>query len=452
MKLKNLIFATLVSAFSLSTAFAQTGVKTGTPYGSGEDSIRCLNNVSLLSNNGKNKNYAEAEKFWKQAYEECPGAHKNIYIYGAKILDWKISQETDSAKKVELINKLMKMYDDRAKYFGNDSKYGKDYITTQKAADYIRLMGANAKYGEVYNWLKDVVNNNKENTSAQTLYYYTYASLMKAIEDDKFGEQYVNDYMTCTKYMDHQLANAANQKDKEEVESYKEPMDDLFARSGLASCEMLSKLYTDADIDAHKADTTYLKTIAALFQESECESPLYYKAAKYLFDLKPSAKSAIGLGYEALSKKDYNTAVEYLNKAVSLSKDAKERSTCYYALGVIKMKQNSYAAARDFCRKALAENPSKGEAYILIATMYASSANNIFPSDPVKQRCVYYLVVDQLMKAKNADPSIAGKVNPLIARYSRNFPAASDIFMHPDLDKGKSFTVGGWIGESTVIR
>ncbi|KGO00598.1 hypothetical protein HR11_01740 [Porphyromonas macacae] len=451
MKLKNLILAATLSVFSFS-AFAQTGVQTGTPYGSGEDSIRCLNNVSLLSNNAKNKNYADAEPFWRQAYTECPGAHKNIYIYGAQILNWKISQETDSAKRMSLINELIEMYDKRVQYFGNDMRYGKDWIIAVKTNDYVRLMGKDADYKKVYQWLTPVVQELKENTSPNALYYYTFASLNIAIDDTMKKQEYINDYMLSAKYLDSQLKTATTDKQREAIQNYKDPMDDIFARSGFASCEMLLDLYKEADIEEHKADSSYLKTMTAIFQESGCESPVYYKAAKYLFDLTPSVNAAIGLAREALSNNKNAEAMGYLDKAVTMSKDAKERASCYYTMAVIKMRERNYAQARTFCNKALAENPEKGDPHILIAQMYASSASSIFPNDPVKQRCVYYLVVDRLIKARSVDPQIAARVNNLIANYSRSFPSASDVFMHPELGKGKSFFVGGWIGESTVIR
>ena len=100
----------------------------------------------------------------------------------------------------------------------------------------------------------------------------------------------------------------------------------------------------------------------------------------------------------------------------------------------------------------MAENPNMGAPLILIAQMYASSASSIYPDDPVKQRCVFYLVMDKLERARSVDSSVAGKAGQLIATYRRSLPSSSDIFMHPELDKGKTFHVGGWIGESTVIR
>ena len=103
-------------------------------------------------------NFADAYDFWEQAYKECPGAHKDLYLYGVRIMDWKIKNEKDAAKKAALIDELMAVYDNRVQYFGNDQKYGKDWIVSRKASDYVAQMGDNAQPEVIYGWLGDVIN------------------------------------------------------------------------------------------------------------------------------------------------------------------------------------------------------------------------------------------------------------------------------------------------------
>ena len=116
MKIKVLLLAFGCSMMSFG-AYAQKGVDTGTPFGSGEDSVRCITNISLFVPYAKAGNFKDAYEFWYQAYTECPGAHKDIYLYGVRIMDWKINTEKDPAKKAALIDDLMKVYDTRVKYF-----------------------------------------------------------------------------------------------------------------------------------------------------------------------------------------------------------------------------------------------------------------------------------------------------------------------------------------------
>ena len=88
MKIKVLLLALGCSMMSFG-AYAQKGVDTGTPFGSGEDSVRCITNISLFVPYAKAGNFKDAYEFWHQAYTECPGAHKDIYLYGVRIMDWK---------------------------------------------------------------------------------------------------------------------------------------------------------------------------------------------------------------------------------------------------------------------------------------------------------------------------------------------------------------------------
>ena len=70
MKIKVLLLAFGCSMMSFG-AYAQKGVDTGTPFGSGEDSVRCITNISLFVPYAKAGNFKDAYEFWYQAYTEC---------------------------------------------------------------------------------------------------------------------------------------------------------------------------------------------------------------------------------------------------------------------------------------------------------------------------------------------------------------------------------------------
>ena len=55
------------------------------------------------------------------------------------------------------------------------------------------------------------------------------------------------------------------------------------------------------------------------------------------------------------------------------------------------------------------------------------------------------------VKAKQVDPSVAGKANEYIERYSPHFPTKDEAFFR-DITAGKSVKVGGWINETTTAR
>ena len=455
MKLKNLLTPVLALLATSLTLGAQTGVETGTPFGSGDDSIQCRQNISLFTSYVKGNNFKEAYPFWLEALEKCPASTKNIYLYGVQIMNWKIETAEDDAARQDAIEKLLKLYDMRIQYFGDDPKYGKDYITTAKINDYLRLYGDKASYDKIYDWAKPIVDEMGEETESQLVYFFVFASMNKAIGNPDWHERYVDDYMTGNGILQNDvdaLTEAGDTVKLQNIQALKGQLDELFATSGLADCDMLIKIYGDG-LEKNKDNIKYLQAMLDMFRYAKCEnSPLYATASRYLYNIKPTAAAAMGIASECIDKGQMSQAKQYLNDAISLTSDKRLQATAYYTLGVIDMKARSYASARQYCNKAMAANPSFGAPLILIAQMYAASAKSIFPDDPVKQRLVYGLAIDKLQKARSIDSSVSGEAGRLISQYSGYLPSQQDIFFHPDLNSGDSFYVGGWIGESTRIR
>ena len=78
------------------------------------------------------------------------------------------------------------------------------------------------------------------------------------------------------------------------------------------------------------------------------------------------------------------------------------------------------------------------------------SASEIGSGD-FEGRVAYWAAVDKFERAKQIDPSVAGRANELIRTYTPHFPTRENIFFN-DYAEGQSYTVGGWINEVTTIR
>ena len=147
------ILLTIALTLGSSSLFAQTGAASGTRFGMGEDSLRCIQNISLYEPYAKQRNYKEALDYWELAFSECPAASKNLYIHGVNIVKWQISQEKDPAKLAALKEKLMNVYDQRIKYFGNDRQYPTERILGNKGVDYVAVYGKDADLDQAYEML-----------------------------------------------------------------------------------------------------------------------------------------------------------------------------------------------------------------------------------------------------------------------------------------------------------
>ena len=94
-------------------------------------------------------------------------------------------------------------------------------------------------------------------------------------------------------------------------------------------------------------------------------------------------------------------------------------------------------------------NPNLGNAYLLIARLYASSANSC-GSDEFEKKMVYVAALNKAIRARSVDPSISDRANSYIKSYSASKPDKTLIFTKGKTP-GTSFRIGCWIGETVTI-
>ncbi len=422
------------------------------PFGHGEDSINCRLNLSLMQTSAKAEAYESALKPWMAVYENCPASSKNIYIYGPRIFKALYEAAPDAAKKKEYLDKTMEIYDTRIKYYGEDDAKGT--ILAYKAYDYMELMGEKTDQTVVYSWLGEALKEMKGNMNPLDAYsYYMVASLSQYLNDNSKKDQYLQDYFTVVGYVDQAIANAKSANDQANADYLTMVKDGIvkgFINSGAGDCKTLAEYYADK-VEPNKTNKEFLNEVINALGSVGCsETDLYFTAAEYLYHLEPSAGAAIGLANKSLRDKDYDTALKYYDEAANLEKDKNKASDYMMQLAGIFSNQRNFAKARQAANDALQYNPNNGEAYILIAQLYASSANNIF-SEPEKAGLVYLVAVDKLQKARAVDPSVAGKANSLINRYSAAFMDTETAFMM-GIKPGETVFIPGWIGENTTVR
>jgi tetratricopeptide (TPR) repeat protein len=421
------------------------------PFGHGEDSVKCRMNLSLMSTSAKAENYKEALTPWNAVYENCPASSKNIYIYGPRIFKSLYASETDAAKKQQYFDKTMEIFDTRLKYFSDDNK---GTVLAYKTYDYMELMGDKADSKVIYQWLGEAINEMKSDMEPKDAYsYYMVASLTQFLNDPGKKDQYITDYFTVTGYVDEAISKANAANDKANVDYLglvKEGIVKAFVSSGAGDCKTLTEYYADK-VEPNKENKAFLTEVVNALGSVGCsDTEIYFSAAEYLHKLEPSAESAIGLANKSLRDKDYDTAIKYYHEGAQLESDKNKASDYMMQLAGIFSNQRNFAKSRQAAYDALEFNPNNGEAYILIAQLYAASAQNIFP-EAEKRGLVFCAAVDKLQKAKSVDPSVAAKANGLINTYSGYFMDTETAFMM-GIKAGESIFIPGWIGETTTVR
>lgn len=446
--------AMVILASGMTGAYAQKGVEDGSRFGHGEDSIRCLNNISVYTEYVKTSNFKDAYKPWKIVFDEAPFAQVGTYTNGAKILRWMYANEKDAAKQATYFDELMKVYDQRIQHLDRLNKLVKKGTTKgsiigMKAHDYYTLAGSKLDLNQAYNLFKEAMELEKAETDYFVLQEFIDASSRKFKSEDAHREQFIQDYMDASKYTEEALKAAVKEKDQKNYNMVKENLDAYLVNSGAADCDMLQSIYADK-VEQNKDNLDYLKNVVAVMKMLKCtDQQAYFNASLYAHRIQPTAESAVGCAYMSYKKQDIDGTVKYFDEAIELEADDAKKAEYNYNAAAVLSSIKKYSQARSYAQKAIALNPNYGAPYILIAQMYAASPN--WSDESALNRCTYFLAIDKLQRAKSVDPSVAEDAQKLINAYVGHTPKTEDLFFL-NLKKGDTVQIGGWIGESTVIR
>ena len=449
MKMVTALFALSLSA---TAVFAQKGVEDGSRYGHGQDSINCLQNISIYTEYVKTNNFQDAYTPWKAVFDETPWAQVGTYTNGAKILRALIAAEKDGAKQKEYFNLLMKVHDQRIQYLDklntlSRTKSSKGDIMGTKAHDYLSMGGQDMN--AAYEMFAEAVASEKHNLPYYVLMEFVDVSARKTKIDAAHKEQLVQDYIAASGYANEALKAAKKESAKKNYQTAKDNIDAYFINSGVATCDNLQEIYAPK-VEENKGNIEYLKSVITVMQKLGCkESEAYFAASEYAHAIEPTAATAFGCGAMYYKKGDIDKSMQYFDNAIELEQDPIQKADYCYTAAQILFGNKQLSKAKQYARKAIESNGASGKAYILIAQMYAASPN--WSDEAALNKCTFFAAIDKLQKAKSVDPSCAEEADKLIRSYAAYTPKDEDLFFI-GLKKGNAVTIGGWIGETTTIR
>lgn len=439
MKIKTLVAVLLLSG-GATGAFAQD----------------CNKNSSISHEAVNAKNYKDAYEPCMAVLKECPTLRYYTFTDAQKILVGLLGQIKDrnSADYKRYFDELMEVYDLRMKYipeFVNKGMKGVPSVADalgSKAVDYLQY-APNPDLDTAYGWLKESVGTEKGGSKGTVLHFFLDASMKKVKADTNHTDQFFQDYIDASKYVDDAIAVETKENKKEMLQSIKDNLVAMFIQSGVADCESLQNIY-GPKVEENKSDSTFLKKALNILKLMKCnESEVYFKASEYMYRIDPTADAAVGVAYMYYKKGDYDNAVKFFDEALSKETDNAKKAEMAYATAAALMAAKRLSQAKSYCYKAMSFKEDYGEPYILLAQLYAS--NPRWNDEVAMNKCTYFVVIDKLQRAKAVDPSVADRANELISTYSRYTPQAKDLFML-GIKQGDRVTVGGWIGETTTIR
>lgn len=450
----------LIALFALtaSAAMAQKGVEDGSRFGHGQDSIDCLNNISLYSENLKTKNYADAYTYWKKVFADAPVSRHSLYTDGVTILKNLIAGTKVLDERRAYADTLMLVYDQQLQYLDKLNLLRKTpwtdyYVKGEKAHNYITYY-PRMDNNVAYDMFREVIAAAGDKNQYYIIGDYMKVSLAKFKADETHREQFIQDYTISAEYIasiENKVKNMSTPNPKliEAVEKIKGNVDGYFINSGAAECDQLEAIYAPK-VELHKDNVDELSKIVGLMEKLGCtESDVYFTASEYAHAITPSAKSAVGCANRYLKRGDLAKSVEYYDQAIELDTIAENKADYCYKVGVILNSDRQLSKAKSYVTRAISLNANKGAYYILLANIYAAAPQ--WNDEPLLDKCKYFVVLDRLYQAKRVDESVAEEANKMIAAYSTHTPSKEQLFMLGKKE-GETIHVGGLINESTTIR
>lgn len=436
------ILTTLFLALTFSFAFGQKGYVDGSKYGHGEDSIRCIMNLSLYREYVRQDNFDLALDSWKIVYNECPKASLYIYIDGIKMIENTIKKENDAATKATLVDSMMKIYDKRIKYFNK-----KGYVLGNKGVDYIKYSEntvENMQKG--YDFLKESIQLEKNESGPAQLLTFMQASNALFQANVFNAGQVVSDYGVVSEIVDAVIKKGG--KDGARMEPAKAPIDQIF--EGVASCDDLVPFYAKKFTETPE-DVEFLKKSTDLLRATKCNNTeLFFNMASKLNKLAPAASLAYELARITNQADKLEESTKYYKQAIELELENVNKAKYYLELGDVTRRLGNYQQARTYALNSAELDATNGYPYLLIGNIYAA-ASKTCGEEEFGQKAVYWAAVDKFLKAKAIDASLTDDANKFIDAYRPFFPDNETIFFY-GLKDGDTYTVGCWINEKTTVR
>lgn len=409
----------------------------------GVDSVKTLLNTSIYTQLAKQGRYADALPSWRYVFKNAPAFQKTTYVNGVNIMRYM------SKKNPKYVDSLMMVYDQRIKYFGDDRLYPTAWILGRKGNDCFAYKGTTVEgLKEAYTYVSQSIAGLGDLTEASVLNTAMTVSVKLLDKNQLSKEDVLNNYEKYISIVEKQ--KKISPKNAEVLAQVESNIEALFFDAGVADCATLAKLLTPK-FNAGIEDINDLKSMIALLKRSECEGgDLYAKIAEKIYKLDPNADSAYDLAILFLKREDYAKAESYFKEAIAASKVNENKVGYLIKLATIKYSQKKYTEVKKYCNEVIALNPNKGDAYILIGKAYANFSKD-YSSDVFEQHTVFWVAVDQFIKAKRVDSSVKEEADKLINTYSVYFPSKSEAFFR-NITPGKTVSVGSWINETTSAR
>lgn len=404
----------------------------------GVDSTETVKALSMFNQYYQEKEYVKSFPYWYYLFNNAPCIKKRITFNGPYILRKVIQDSAYQDRFDGLVDTIFLVYQKRIELYGDEGN-----VKAKWANDWAKLRPA--ERAEALKLFAEAVSITGMETDYKVPKDYIY-SAVKEYKKKKYSMDsllLLLDQMSSI--IDYNIA-----QNGPKVAKWVETQDAVTKMMlPYLDCDKITELKQPLFADK-KDDLDYLKSTLKLLDKGGCQkTDFYFQVSEQLYSIEPSASSALALARASKKRDNDSKALSYYKKA-STGLSGNELIETYMEIARLSIKSNNLSDGRTYANKVLEINPNYGEAYILIGDAYASSLNACSGSK-LKGHEVYWVAVDKYIRAKSVDPSVEEKANEKIRKYSGYFPDKETAFFEGITD-GQSYTVGCWIGETTIVR
>jgi len=401
-----------------------------------EDRATAEEKNALYTDSFKQGNYRKAADHLGWLLTNAPNLNKSIYINGVKIYNGLASESADAAQKVVFQDSVLLLYDLRIKHFGEESK-----VLNRKAFDaYKYYKGDKSRYEELFQLYQSTFELNGNKVMDNNLLSYMDVTRRFKVSGGNITDEEVLDvYEEIVKILNYKIGQGKN---VEKLKDYLDKVNGLLVSTIEVDCDFVENTL-GPKLEAEPDNLKLAKNILRLGFAGKCmDSKAFMNGAKVVQKHEPEFGLAKLIGQSAASNKDFETAITYLEESVELTDDNTKKAESLYSLAIIQMNLGKKVSARDYCRKAVAADPTKKDAYKLIGNLYYNSFDDCKQGkNPVYDKAVYMAAYDMFRRAGD---------NAGMSRAKAQFPTREEIFTW-DLEEGSSYKVGCWINETVTI-
>ncbi|BDD07833.1 hypothetical protein FUAX_02650 [Fulvitalea axinellae] len=390
----------------------------------------------LMHDNVKAKNYADALEPFTWLHENCPDLNKAIYIDGGKIYKGLVASAPDKAKKSELTETLVKLYQERIERFGSEKTV---YPQIANAA-----YKAWAKDSSKYDFVLESGLKTMELMGPKTYPHIAQSVIYMMYQKKRGGTEYTEEQILDA-YDKVSNVFAAQKEAGKNVAKYEQKVNQMLNAMVKINCDLIKdKFVPKMESSEGEAQLKAAQYVFKLSMQAECISEPYFVESMIVLNKHtPSAALAKNIAKRYLKDKKGAEAAPFIEQALSLETEPAKKAELYLIKARSKAASSKSEARRLAFEAAKTDASVNKDAYTLVGNLYMQSYESCKQGKSrVKDRAVFLAAYEMFKKAGNT-----AKMN--VAK--QQFPSSEDIFSE-NLNEGDKIQVGCWINTSATLQ